>query len=137
MNRGYIDWTCRTCGSEDPHSAIELPLDDPEIEIDVTCETVYITPIDGGNGFAFTHDEFEMIIEHFRESREQNMRQRQPTNDNSRNVYDHNYYEWDGNNMVLQDGPTWQDVRAYIKCRRSEINIWKPVHVPVEQMEKY
>lgn len=72
------EWTCSNCGSGDPHHAMELPAPDderfedldmvpePEVEIDVTCHSVYFTPIDGGHGFGFTHEEFEKIIEHYR-----------------------------------------------------------------------
>lgn len=56
-------WTCNRCGDEE-HDAIEFN----EVEIDVTCQSVYITPTDGGNGFAFTHSEFCGIMEHFNES---------------------------------------------------------------------
>lgn len=68
-------WQCMHCGDSE-HDAMELPDEEsfedytfePEVEIDVTCESVYITPVDGGSGFAFNHDEFERIIEHFMES---------------------------------------------------------------------
>jgi len=53
-------WTCGNCGAEE-HDAIEFE----GVEIDVTCESVYITPVDGGNGFAFTHGQFQLIIDHF------------------------------------------------------------------------
>lgn len=56
-------WTCGSCGAEE-HDAIEFE----EVEIDVTCESVYITPVDGGDGFAFTHGQFQLIIDHFVES---------------------------------------------------------------------
>lgn len=63
------DWECPHCGSDDPHNAITFPLADEfddEVEVDVTCQSVYITPVDGGDGFAFDHDEFEVIIDHYR-----------------------------------------------------------------------
>jgi len=63
-------WTCNRCGAEE-HDAIESPTDDSfpsELEVDVTCQSVYITPVSGGDGFAFTHSEFRGIIEHFNES---------------------------------------------------------------------
>lgn len=77
------EWTCPNCGSTEPHHAIEFPQPDDErfqelgiepeqeIEVDVTCESVYITPIDDGNGFAFTHEEFETVIDHFQDRPEQ------------------------------------------------------------------
>ena len=73
-------WRCPNCGSPDPHAAMTFPRPDderfdgfdidpePEFEVDVTCESVYITPVGGGDGFAFTHAEFEQTIEHFREA---------------------------------------------------------------------
>lgn len=64
-------WNCRNCGSEEPHNAITLPFEEEfedEVEVDVTCKSVYITPIDGLNGFGFTHDEFERMIEHYNAS---------------------------------------------------------------------
>lgn len=67
------EWTCSHCGSTDPHDAILMPRDedwDPEVEIDITCQSVYITPVGGGHGFAFDHDEFEAIIQHFRSATE-------------------------------------------------------------------
>lgn len=41
-----------------------------EIEIDVTCESVYLTFNDDSNdpGMAFNHDEFEEIINHYNET---------------------------------------------------------------------
>lgn len=56
------NWECPYCGSDDPHNALIVY---DEIEIDVTCQSVYITPVDGGDGFAFDHGEFERIIEHY------------------------------------------------------------------------
>jgi hypothetical protein len=67
------EWTCANCGDTE-HDSIEFPQRegwdfDPEVEVDVTCESVYIVPVDGdGPGYAFNHDEFETIIEHFEES---------------------------------------------------------------------
>lgn len=76
------EWECPNCGSTDPHHGIEFPQPDDErfadmdmvveaeVEVDITCESVYITPVDEtyGDGFAFTHDEFETIMEHYRQS---------------------------------------------------------------------
>lgn len=56
------EWSCPNCGSDDPHHAITFY---DEIEVDVTCESVYITPTDGGDGFVFEHEDFEEIIEHY------------------------------------------------------------------------
>lgn len=64
-------WTCPNCGSTDPHHAMTFPQEErfeDEFEVDVTCESVYITPVDGGPGFAFRHEEFEQAIDHFREA---------------------------------------------------------------------
>lgn len=62
-------WTCARCGDEE-HDAIEFPLEQDwsEVEVDVTCQSVYITPTDGGDGFAFSHSEFEGLISHFNQS---------------------------------------------------------------------
>jgi hypothetical protein len=57
------DWTCPRCGHES-HDEIEFN----GVEVDVTCQSVYITPVDDGDGFAFTHAEFRGIIEHFKQS---------------------------------------------------------------------
>lgn len=78
------EWKCDNCGSTDPHNATHFPkrerlrelgftdekIDEmiPELEVDVTCQSVYITPVDGGSGVAFTHDEFEEIIDHYEEA---------------------------------------------------------------------
>jgi hypothetical protein len=55
------EWTCRNCGSTDPHHEMKIG----PIEIDVTCETVYLLPVDEDWGLAFDHDQFEDIVEHF------------------------------------------------------------------------
>lgn len=67
------NWSCPHCGASDPHDAMLFPqIDgydfDPELEVDVTCQSVYITPVDGGDGVAFSHDEFAKIIDHFESS---------------------------------------------------------------------
>jgi len=62
-------WTCPECGDEQ-HESLIFPLDADrdEVEVDVTCESVYVVPAEGGDGFAFSHDEFEELIEQFNES---------------------------------------------------------------------
>jgi len=54
-------WECSYCGNGDPHNAIVVS----GVEIDVTCENVYITPTNGGDGFAFSHSSFEDILRHY------------------------------------------------------------------------
>lgn len=62
-----VFWRCGTCGAQE-HDAINVM--DDEIEMDVTCETVYLTFNDdsGDPGMAFDHDEFRRMIGHFWES---------------------------------------------------------------------
>lgn len=63
-------WTCGECGATE-HDSMEFPLSqkfDAEVEVDVTCESVYITPVDGGSGFAFDHAEFRAMVELFNSS---------------------------------------------------------------------
>lgn len=69
------DWTCPHCGVEehDTKELVPVPENDdydfePELELTVTCQSVYIMPIDGGSGFAFNHNEFERIVEFFENS---------------------------------------------------------------------
>lgn len=64
------DNPCPHCGTERPHNVI---LVEDELEIDVTCESVYIVPTDDGDGFAFDHDEFRRIIDHFETCMETDM----------------------------------------------------------------
>ena len=61
------DWYCPYCGRAE-HDAI-LTMSD-EIEVDVTCRSVYFTFNDdaGDPGMAFDHDEFERIIDHYHTS---------------------------------------------------------------------
>lgn len=54
-------WTCRHCGSTDPHHEIQVG----EINIDVTCQSVYLLPEGGSSGLAFDHEEFAEIVDHF------------------------------------------------------------------------
>ena len=66
------DWLCPHCG-RDEHDAIHTMAD--EIEVDVTCQSVYFTFLDDDGGYifpgmAFDHDEFERIIDHYRASTE-------------------------------------------------------------------
>lgn len=60
--RRLNEWSCAGCGSDDPHAALQFE----EIEVDVTCESVYITPLDGGPGFAFDFEKFDHIVDHYR-----------------------------------------------------------------------
>lgn len=56
-------WECPNCGSEEPHHAIEFE----DVEVDVTCESVYFTFTDdsGDPGMAFDHEQFEQVIDLF------------------------------------------------------------------------
>jgi len=58
-------WHCRHCRSTHPHHSINSTY--REIEIDVTCRSVYLLFTDDSDdlGMTFTHDEFEEIIEHY------------------------------------------------------------------------
>jgi len=60
-------WTCDSCGAEE-HDTMMVA--DGNIEVDVTCKSVYLTFTDdsGDPGMAFDHDEFAEIAEHFNES---------------------------------------------------------------------
>ena len=72
------EWECPNCGASDPHDAIELPDEhsyedydfEPEIEVDVTCQSIYFTFLDdnGDPGMAFDHNEFQRVMQHFNES---------------------------------------------------------------------
>lgn len=69
-------WECPRCGAGEPHDAIYFPQEDrrgvdAEVEVDVTCESVYFTPVGGdGRGFAFTSAEFEQVIDHYQTARD-------------------------------------------------------------------
>lgn len=56
-----VFWKCGSCGAQE-HDAILVA--DEEIEMDVTCETVYLTFNDdsGDPGMAFDHDEFRRSL---------------------------------------------------------------------------
>lgn len=60
-------WSCPRCGRNE-HDAI-LVMND-EIEVDVTCESVYFTFVDGNGelqspAMVFDHSVFEEIINHY------------------------------------------------------------------------
>lgn len=77
--QGGDEWKCRHCGEDcwsehiveyDPdlyengHLLEDLS---PEVKTIVTCEDIHFRPIGGGHGFVFKHNEFENIIEHFKQ----------------------------------------------------------------------
>ena len=58
------EWICPFCGERE-HDSMLIGFDDA-IEVDITCQSVYLLFTDGDDsGMAFTHDEFEKIIEHY------------------------------------------------------------------------
>lgn len=67
QNLPHEDFECPNCGSGDPHDALVVM--DGEVEVDVTCTNVYITPAnDTGSGYAFDMETFKEMMIHFAES---------------------------------------------------------------------
>jgi len=55
---------CLVCRNVDSHRQLYFY---DEIEVDITCSSVYITPIEGGNGFALDHEDFKKVVEEFKD----------------------------------------------------------------------
>lgn len=64
MEETQEEWRCPHCGRTEHDTMVS---DHGTVEIDVTCKSVYITR-DDGLGVAFSHKDFEKIIEHYEES---------------------------------------------------------------------
>jgi hypothetical protein len=57
-------WTCPHCGSEEPHSELEI---NEELTADVTCLSVYLEHDDNW-ATVLTHEEFERLVGHYQQS---------------------------------------------------------------------